>query len=117
MRQVVAGRTGSCGGSGDILWIAGLTLALEAVTVILRFGLHLESTSDTSFLARVTLGVRIHHGYIGIAMLAVCPFLPSGSVVRSRLVRIGAALALSDLVHHLLVLWPITGSPQFDLTY
>ena len=26
-------------------------------------------------------------------------------------------LVVSDLVHHFLVLWPLTGSPQFDLFY
>ena len=31
--------------------------------------------------------------------------------------RLGAALILSDLVHHYAILWPIVGSPQFDLTY
>jgi len=26
-------------------------------------------------------------------------------------------LFLSDIVHHFLVLWPITGNPEFDLFY
>jgi hypothetical protein len=27
------------------------------------------------------------------------------------------SLIASDLIHHFLVLWPLTGSPHFDLTY
>lgn len=30
---------------------------------------------------------------------------------------IGLGLFFSDMIHHFLVLWPIVGSPQFDLTY
>ena len=32
-------------------------------------------------------------------------------------VIVGAALVISDLVHHFLVLWPVTGNPQFQLFY
>ena len=102
---------------GDLLWIAGLTLGFEIATCLLRFGFHLESTRDTSFLARLTFGARIHHGYVGTLMLAVGFLLPTDSPARTWLLRIGSALALSDLIHHFLILWPITGSPQFDLTY
>ena len=40
-----------------------------------------------------------------------------GLAVVLTLIVIGIALALSDAVHHFLVLWPIVGSPQFDLVY
>ena len=51
----------------DLIWIAGLTLLIEAVTCAFRWGLDLQSTRDTSFLAPLTFGVRIHHGYVGAA--------------------------------------------------
>lgn len=30
---------------------------------------------------------------------------------------VGVGLLSSDLIHHFLVLWPMTGSPDFDLVY
>ncbi|HBE71421.1 MAG TPA: hypothetical protein DDW52_25020 [Planctomycetaceae bacterium] len=30
---------------------------------------------------------------------------------------VGLALLASDVIHHFLVLWPVTGSPQFDFVY
>ena len=40
-----------------------------------------------------------------------------GGAARNATLLLGAALFLSDMVHHFLVLWPVTGSPQFDLVY
>ena len=58
------------------------TLIIEAVTCGLRFGLGLQSGRDTSALARWTLGLRIHHGYVGVVLLMIggCmkPFAVSG---------------------------------------
>jgi hypothetical protein len=36
---------------------------------------------------------------------------------RRRLLVAGAALALSDLVHHFVVLWLVVGDPEFHLVY
>lgn len=98
--------------------VPGLALAavLEAVTCAMRFGAGLESTRDTGFLARLTLGLRVHHGYLGVVLLAVAPGLPT---LRGRHAArvLGIGLLVSDLVHHFLVLWPLTGSPQFDFFY
>ena len=117
-------------------WIATWTTGFESLTCLMRFGFHLQSTKDTTKLAPYTFGLRIHHGYVGILMLIL-----SGSAscccgqrrrcvirnlccqriiaVQTRIwfVRIGWSLILSDAIHHFLVLWPITGSPQFDLVY
>jgi hypothetical protein len=100
-------------------WSLGLTFIIELVTIVLRFGLQMESTRDTaSTIGRLTFGIRIHHGYCGLALMLVAYCLMSRY---PRLARwgliIGLALLLSDLIHHFLVLWPITGSPHFDLTY
>ena len=100
----------------DLLWILALTALFEAVTCLFRFGLGLQSTKDTGFLKTLTFGLRIHHGYIGVLMLGVAGLMPANNL-RAWVVRIGAALVLSDLAHHFLVLWPITGDPHFDLVY
>ena len=100
-------------------WSLALTCIIELVTVVLRFGFELESTRDTaSTIGRLTFGIRIHHGYCGLVLMLVAYWLMSRY---PRLARwgliIGLALFLSDLIHHFLVLWPLTGSPHFDLTY
>ena len=92
------------------------TAVIEALTCILRFGLRLQSTRDTATMARFTFGLRIHHGYVGVCFLVVGWFL-GASHWKHALMIFGAALLLSDLIHHFLVLWPINGSPQFDLFY
>ncbi len=103
------------------LWLQTMVLAaiLELLTVALRFGLQLESTRDTaSTIGRITFGIRIHHGYCGAVLILLAWGL---SQTHPRLARVGYvlgwALVISDAVHHLLVLWPITGSPQFELFY
>lgn len=93
-----------------------LTAIFEAITCVLRFGLDLQSTRETSAVARFTFGLRIHHSYPGALLMVVCAFLKP-SRLRDVLLIVGIALLASDLIHHFLVLWPITGSPQFDLTY
>jgi hypothetical protein len=92
------------------------SVIIEAVTVLARFALDFQITRDTGFLAQLTFGMRIHHGYMGLALL---PFslLFQNPGVRKLVVIIAIGLVLSDLFHHFLVLWPLTGSPQFDLFY
>jgi hypothetical protein len=102
-----------------MLSLASLALAtaMEGLTCGLRFAAHLQSTRDTAALAHWTHGIRIHHGYVGLALLvlAVLAHLPRSW--KQVVLVLGAALVLSDLAHHVLVLWPITGSPSFDLRY
>lgn len=102
-----------------ILPIIALTALIEAVTALFRFGFGLESTRDTAAtVGRFTLGLRIHHGYIGLVLVFIASFLlRRESPWRTRILIIGSAMFLSDLIHHFLVLWPITGSPQFDIWY
>jgi hypothetical protein len=96
-----------------------LTVILEFITLALRFGFRLESTRDTaSTIGRVTLGVRIHHGYCGALLILVAWGLSQTHPKTAYYgYVIGWSLLLSDAIHHFLVLWPITGSPQFDLFY
>ena len=104
----------------NMIWqTLGLTLVTELTCIVLRFGWQLESTRHTaSTIGWLTMGIRIHHGYCGLAVILVAYLLISRypSLSRKGLV-VGWALVLSDLVHHFLVLWPLTGSPHFDLTY
>ena len=89
---------------------------IEAVTVVLRFGMSLESTRDTAVIAAYSGGLRIHHGYLGLmlAPIAACLRRPA---LRNLLLIVALGLVASDLFHHFLVLWPLTGSPHFDVFY
>jgi hypothetical protein len=133
------------GGIQSSVWLQGFqgAVVLEAITCVGRFGLDLQSTRDTSFMAKLTFGLRIHHAYPGALMLLAAMLLPveagkrGGSqkmedcgkapakysffgfeyTLREWLVVGGTTLFASDMMHHFLVLWPITGDHDFDLTY
>ena len=100
-------------------WCIALTAVIELLCVILRFGFGAESTTATaSTIGVLTLGIRIHHGYLA------APLIPLGLAWNRGtksfgwfLFVIGVSLLLSDLIHLFLVLWPMTGSPHFDFTY
>ncbi len=101
----------------DICWIAGLTVLFEGVTCLFRFGWGMESTRDTGVLRHLTFGLRIHHGYLGVLLAGAAFLFPREWRLRKWCLYVGMALVASDLAHHFLVLWPITGDPHFDLTY
>jgi hypothetical protein len=92
-----------------------LAVALEAITVVLRFGFKLESTRDTTMIGTMTFGLRVHHGYIGLFLAPLAWCFPLG--LRHALWIIAIGLIFSDLAHHFIVLWYFTGSPQFDIFY
>jgi hypothetical protein len=96
-----------------------LTLLFETLTLVLRFGFQLDSTRDTaSTIGLLTFGIRIHHGYCGVLLVLIAWGISREAPRLSRCGYVlGGALFLSDVIHHFLVLWPITGSPQFDLVY
>jgi len=101
-----------------ILLAVGLTIMFEAATLALRVGAGLQAPMTTAGLAAFTFGLRIHHGYIGLLLLASAPFLKSrfpGSY--DRLSAVGVGFILSDAVHHLVALWALTGCPAFDFFY
>ena len=96
----------------------GLTLLFEAATLALRVGAGLESRVATAGLATITMGLRIHHGYVGLAMLAVFPWVRRRMPGRAdHWSAAGVGLFLSDALHHAGALWVLNGSPGFDLTY
>lgn len=103
-------------------WAIGLTLVFELITVLFRFGFKVQATRDTArYVARWTRGMRIHHGYWGVPMLALgvagLGLSVGPALAAAWLMILGLALIKSDLMHHFLVLWPITGSHDFDLVY
>jgi len=102
---------------GNLGWIIGLTLLFEAITLLLRFGLGLEASRSTSFLSVLTFGVRIHHSYVGVVLALLSLAFAPGTPAREWGLRIGLGLVGSDLIHHFLVMWPLTGHHEFDLFY
>ena len=73
-----------------------------------------------------TFGLRIHHSYVGLVMWVLALIfdhyqpdfwnIPT-SGTRQWIYAFTLGLIVSDLIHHFLILWPIVGSPQFDLFY
>ena len=94
-----------------------VTVVVEAFTLLLRFVLQVKSSTHTRAVARFTGGHRIHHSYLGVAILLCSLLLDRASAAHALCVMVGAGVALSDLVHHFLVLWPATGDPEFHLRY
>jgi hypothetical protein len=94
-----------------------LAAAIELFTVWMRFGVGLQSTRDTMAMAPWTFGLRIHHGYVGLAFLLACLVLSRRPAIRNLVAMVGIGLLVSDLVHHFVVLWLTTGSPEFHLVY
>lgn len=95
--------------------IALLTVVIELITVFFRFGLELKAREATRAAAGITFGLRIHHGYIGLLIMIAAAFL--NEKYKKYAFIAGAALFLSDLIHHFIVLKLITGSPEFDIFY
>lgn len=93
-----------------------LTLLIEFITCLFRFAFQFESTRDTILISKITFGIRIHHGYIGILMILIA-ILCLKKQTYSVVLVIGLSLFFSDIIHHFFVLWPIINSPQFDLLY
>jgi len=101
-----------------ILLAAGLTIAFEAVTLALRLGMGMESHVATAGLAAFTMGLRFHHGYLGLLALVAAAWARRKHPEHAeRLSAVGVGLVLSDAVHHFVVLWALTGAPSFDFAY
>jgi len=95
--------------------IALLTAVIELITVFFRFALEMKAGETTKVMSALTLGLRIHHGYAGIAVMLASAFI-AGRYKRPAFI-IGASLFLSDLIHHFVVLKLVTGSAEFDIFY
>jgi hypothetical protein len=95
-----------------------LTTVIESITLTFRFGLGLQSTRDTAAtVGRLTFGIRIHHGYIGILLAALYTIPALKKHPKSKfLLVLGLSLFFSDIIHHS-ILYFVTGSSDFDLVY
>ncbi len=76
-----------------------LTAVLELFTCLGRFGFKIRARD-------VQWPVRTHHGYVGIVLLFFKTFSEWAFIV-------GAALILSDALHHFVVLPATVGSTEF----
>ena len=104
--------------TGHVLAIGVVAaLLLEAATLVLRFGLAMKSPTVTRGAARFTRGWRVHHGFVGLAVLALAAVLPLPPPWGNLAWIAGLALFLSDAIHHFAVLHPVLGDSEFDLRY
>jgi len=93
------------------------TVFIELLTIYFRFRLNIQATRDTATtIGLLTLGIRVHHGYVGLVLLAATVAVGAPAADFWLMVT-GGSLFCSDFIHHFFVLWPITGSHEFDLTY
>lgn len=113
----LAGRLAGLSPGTLALLTTALAAVLEAATVVLRFGAGLEAQADPVRLGTLTGGWRIHHGVAGLLLLAAALPARRRPALRNALLAAGGALLLSDAVHHLLVLWPLTGDTGFGWRY
>lgn len=93
-----------------------LAVVIEVVTVITRFGFGMKASEDTAWMAPYTFGYRDHHMFY-IVPLVLIALVVKNRFWRNALIIIGIGCFVSDLVHHFLVLWPITGYHEFDIRY
>ncbi len=100
-----------------LLKTVAVTLLIEGVTLLFRFGFGLRSSEATQFLKTVTLNVRVHHGYVGLVLFPATFFGFPALPLFGWICATWLAFVISDLIHHFLILWPLTGSPEFDLFY
>jgi len=88
-----------------IAWTIGITLAVEAITIALRFGANIDAVqfnaTEPPFL------LKIHHAFWSIPLLLIIPLVWRWPKTSGTLLGIGLGLILSDAIHHLVVL-PIT---------
>jgi hypothetical protein len=112
------------------IWIGLLAaVVFELITIALRFGLGWRSPERTSRMGRVTKGWRVHHGYPGLLMMPAAALpLPTALItpvadpawfwwIGPALLVFGIMLAVSDLIHHAIVLPRYAGSHEFELHY
>lgn len=111
-------------GTKAVLAIAVLfAVGFEVACLVARFIFKKKSTENTGAIGKCTCGLRIHHGYVGVALVLVRNLFPQSQIagVGASLAEIAAGIGwgciLSDGVHHFWVLWPLTGSHDFDLVY
>lgn len=92
-------------------------IVVEVATLVMRFGFAMKSPTVTHRAARFTRGWRVHHGFVGLAVLLLATALPLPPPWGNLAWISGIALFLSDAIHHFAVLHPVFGDSEFDLRY
>ena len=102
-----------------VIWSFTGAVVFELLTLAFRFGFDMQWAHESaSTVGVLTCGIRIHHGYVGVLVVVAAMFCRKARPALSRwLLVAGVALVASDLIHHFAILWPIVGSPEFDLVY
>jgi len=98
-----------------IALIVIVTIFIELITLSARFSFKMSSKGTMiNFMKRYHLKFipHFHHGLLGILLIAL--FFVIGYKV---FLVLGPSLILSDAFHHLFILWPIVGHPEFHLIY
>jgi hypothetical protein len=84
-----------------VAWTIAVTAVAEAVTLYLRFG---RGQTAADFNQTAPLLLQIHHMFWGVPLLLLLPFVWRKPRVSGILLGVALGLAISDLVHHCLVL-------------
>jgi hypothetical protein len=97
--------------------VSGLILGalVEICTLIGRFAFGLRVADHREAVVRLTFGLRVHHCYPGLVLVAVwlvARALQARGWWPGVLGALGIALLASDVVHHLILLL-VTGSGEF----
>jgi hypothetical protein len=102
-----AGRIVSPGvrrGRAALVWAVAATVAVESVTLVLRFGV---GASAEEFNRTAPLLLQLHHMFWSVPMLAFLPLVWRRPRLSGALLGISLGLIASDALHHLVVL-PLT---------
>ncbi len=94
-----------------------LVIILELLTCMGRFVIGFSVKEHESAVTALTFGVRIHHGYTGLAFVIVAAAVGRFTKCPRKHLRkvsiFGVALVVSDFIHHFIVLYLVTGSTEF----
>ncbi|MFH0951969.1 MAG: hypothetical protein V1838_02135 [Patescibacteria group bacterium] len=103
--------------TGEMI-LLGLLLAVffEMVTSLFRFAFYHLVIRFHRTVAILTGGYHVHHAFIGIIFLIIGLIIADPGV-KNIAIFIGVGLLVSDLLHHFVVLWIVTGQHEFQLRY
>ncbi len=95
--------------------IIATAVIVEIITIVGRFKF---SISTKNFWVSVMKHfnkkhwVHFHHVFLGLTIAVVSILFKNNLTL-----NLGIGIALSDIIHHLIVLWPLIGSPEFHILY
>ena len=97
-------------------WLIIITaLIIEIVTIVGRFGLKI-STKNVWIAVMKHYNrrhwVHMHHVFLGLIIAAIAILTDNNLAL-----NLGLGVILSDAIHHLVILWPLVGSPEFHIIY